>query len=240
MRKIVLLSLLLPFAVVTAWAGSFAVNPVRLQLSAAQPTAVLHVTNDGKTSTVVQLSLFVWSQVNGRNVLTPTRKLLATPPIFTLPAGGEQIVRVGLLAKPVAQRETAYRLLMTQVAPRPRPGFRGLRVVLRLSLPVFVAPRIGTATPKLAWRIRRLGNGRVRLTVTNNGTAHAQVSDLALAASATGPALAQPATGNGYVLPGASRSWELKLKSRVKHGQPLVVRGKTQQGSFSERLSPGQ
>jgi fimbrial chaperone protein len=240
MRKIVLLGLLLPFAVATARAGSFAVNPVRLQLSAVQPTAVLHVTNNGKTSTVVQLSLFTWSQTNGKNVLTPTRKLLATPPIFTLPAGGKQIVRVGLLAKPAAHGETAYRLFMTQVPPRPRPGFRGLQVALRMSLPVFVAPRIGTATPKLVWRIQRLGNGKVKLTVINNGTAHAQMSDLTLAASATGPALARPTTGNGYVLPGTSRSWELKLKSRAKHGQMWVLRGKSRQGSFSERLGPGQ
>jgi fimbrial chaperone protein len=240
MRKIVLLGLLLPFVIATARASSFTVNPVWLQLSAAQPTAVLHVKNNGKTPIVVQLSLFAWSQANGKNVLTPTRKLLATPPIFTLPEDGEQIVRVGLLAKPAAQRETAYRLFMTQVPPRPRPGFRGLQVALRMSLPVFVAPRIGIATPKLAWRIRRLGNGKVSLTVTNNGTAHAQVSDLSLAVSATGSPLAQPATGNGYVLPGTSRSWEFKLKSRVKHGQMWVLRGKSRQGSFSERLGPGQ
>lgn len=240
MRNIKLLSLLLPFAVATAWAGSFAVNPVRLHLSAAQPTAVLNVTNNGKTPTVVQLSLFVWSQANGRNVLTPTRALLATPPIFTIAAGGEQTVRVGLRIKPEATHETAYRLFMTQVPPKPRPGFRGLQVVLRMSLPVFVAPQNGADKPKLAWSIHRLGNGRAELTVTNSGAAHAQVSDLSLASSATGAALAKPAIGNGYILPGASRVWEFKFKSYVKREQALVVRGKTQQGPFSAVLDQNQ
>lgn len=240
MRKIILSGLLLPFAVATGWAGSFAVNPVRLHLSAAQPTTVLNVTNNGKTPTVVQLSLVAWSQMGGKNTYTPTRALLATPPIFTIAAGGEQTVRVGLRIKPDATHEMAYRLLMSQVPPKPRPGFRGLQVVLRMSLPVFVAPRSGTDKPKLAWSIQRLGNGRAKLTVTNSGTAHAQVSDLSLASSATGTALAKPAIGNGYILPGASRIWEFKFKSSVKHGQGLVVRGKTQQGPFSAVLDQNQ
>lgn len=240
MRKIMLSSFLMPFAVATAWAGSFAVNPVRLQLSAAQPTTVLNVTNNGKTPTVVQLSLVAWSQVGGKNTYTPTRALLATPPIFTIAAGGKQTVRVGLRVKPDAIHETGYRLFMTQVPPKPRPGFRGLQVVLRMSLPVFVAPQSGAAAPKLTWSIHRLGSNKAELTVTNNGTAHAQVSDLSLALSTTGDALAKPAIGNGYILPGASRIWEFKFKSYVKREQALVVRGKTQQGPFSAVLDQNQ
>ncbi len=240
MYKIILSSLLLPFAVATSWAGSFAVNPVRLHLSTVQPTAVLHVTNEGKTPTVVQLSLFIWSQAGGKNVYTPTRTLLATPPIFTLRPGAEQIVRVGLRVKPEAHRELTYRLFMTQVPPKPLPGFRGLQVVLRMSLPIFVASQSGTAVPKLLWRIQRFGNDQAKLEVTNNGAAHAQVSDLEVAASATGPALAKPAIGNGYVLPGASRIWKFKLKNSIKPGQYLVLRGKTQRGVFNERLNQSQ
>lgn len=236
MRKILLIGLLLPFVVTKAWAGSFSVNPVHLRLSAAEPTAVLNVTNNDKTPTVVQLSLFAWTQKDGKNVYTPTRALLATPPIFNLPSEAAQTVRVGSRVKPDVLLEQAYRLFMVQVPPKPTPGFRGLQVVLRMSLPVFVAPRSGVAKAALVWGIRRQGEGQAQLTVTNKGTAHAQVSDVSVAASDSVASVSKVDVGNGYVLPGASRFWTVEFKASPSRTTVLTVRGKTGQGPFSEVL----
>lgn len=237
MSKKLLLSFVLLCVGVTARAGSFLISPVHLDLPPGQSTTVLQIKNNTEAATVMQLSEFVWSQKNGKDVLTPTRVLLATPPIFTLPAGGEQIIRVGLRAKRDATRETTYRLILTQVPPKQLPGFRGLQIALRFSIPVFVAPLAGHATPKLDWSLRPLGGDKAELSAVNVGTAHAQVSDLSIGASTSGPALVEIGAGSGYLLPGTRRTWTIKLKNSAKPGQSLVLRGKTQRGAFDEHLN---
>ena len=103
-----------------AQAGSFEVNPVGLTLSGTHSTEVVTVTNASDSLTVVQLQVVAWSQENGEDVYTPTRNVLATPPIFTVPAGGQQTVRLGLMSKPDAKLETAYRLFLQEVAAAQR------------------------------------------------------------------------------------------------------------------------
>src|SRR5262245_29568931 len=93
-------------------AGSFEVNPVRVDLSAAARTSAVTVRNTGSEAVIVQLSVVAWSQEDGRDVYTETKEILATPPIATIPAGGEQIIRAGLRRAPDAQRELSYRLFL--------------------------------------------------------------------------------------------------------------------------------
>src|SRR4051812_46070459 len=104
-------------AVGVANAGSFAVNPVRATLSAKQTVSSLVVRNSGSESTVIQLEVVNWAQEDGKDVYTPTKELLATPPIFTVPPGGSQVVRVGLRRATDSQRELAYRLFLQEVPP---------------------------------------------------------------------------------------------------------------------------
>jgi len=70
---------------VGASAGSFAVSPVRVTLSSSDPVASLVVRNDDSAPVVVQLELAAWSQQDGKDEFSPTREILATPPIFTMP-----------------------------------------------------------------------------------------------------------------------------------------------------------
>lgn len=237
MRKFIVASALLASSSVSAWAGSILVSPVHVRLSSDNPTAVVKVTNQNKTPTVMQMSEFVWSQTaNGKRVLKPTRSLLATPPIFTLPAGGTQVVRVGLRVKPNASRETSYRLLLAEVPPKPAPGAVSLQIALRFSIPVFVAPSHGVAMPKLAWSASRIADNKVTVTVKNTGNAHARLMQLSLGTSDKGPSLAKIDPGLGYILPGTTLSWTVKLSSSLKPGQDLMVRGKTAKRTFHENL----
>ena len=65
---------------------------------------------------------------------------MATPPIFTVPPKGTQVIRVGLRRAADAQQGLSYRMFLQEVPPPPRQGLQGLQVALRLSLPVFVMP----------------------------------------------------------------------------------------------------
>jgi len=92
--------ILLVMGASVASAASLGVSPVRVTLSESQSMGALTVRNDGTEPASLQMEMLNWSQAEGQDVLTPTRELLANPPIFTVPAGGSQLVRVGLRRGP--------------------------------------------------------------------------------------------------------------------------------------------
>ncbi|MGH8292886.1 MAG: fimbrial biogenesis chaperone [Gammaproteobacteria bacterium] len=235
MRKLLFLVIVLlaPFG---ARAASFQVNPIRVTLSAAQATNVLRVTNASDTPTVVQIEIVAWSQENNADVYTPSRALLATPPIFTVAAGSQQIVRLGMRSAPDAKQETCYRLFLSEVPPAPRPGFRGVQIALRVGIPVFVGPAMATA-PALRWSARRLSADELEITALNNGTAHAEILKLTVNAPDRSAPLLQKF--GGYVLPGAQRAWTFKLAAPLAAKAPLEISADTDQGSFHAQVIPG-
>lgn len=209
-------------------AGSFQVAPVRATLSTAQPVAALTVRNDGTEATVVQLELMSWAQRDGQDVYTATREILATPPIFTVPAGASQVVRIGLRRPPDGQRELSYRVYMQEVPPPPQPGFQGLQVALRIGIPIFVQPPVA-ARPLLTWRATRTAQGQLKLGLTNTGNAHVQVANFKLTLNRNQALATQQAAA--YVLPGQSREWI--LESTVPSGAALHVAAQTDAGDMS-------
>lgn len=234
MRKLLLLVLLLaPFG---ARAASFQVNPIRVTLSAQHSTDVLRVTNNSDTPTVVQLQIVAWTQANGADVYTPSRNLLATPPIFTVSPGVEQVVRVGMRVAPDAKQEACYRLFLTEVPPPPRPGFRGVQIALRVGIPVFVEPAV-TTTPALQWSARRLPANELEITALNSGTAHAEILKLTVAEPGRRVPLMQKF--GGYVLPGAQHVWNFKLANPLAVNAALDITADTDQGSFHAQVVPG-
>lgn len=189
-----------------AQAGSFGVSPVRVTLTPQQPTGMLTVRNQSNESTVVQVQANAWSQQDGTDVLEESADLIAVPPLFTLPPGGSQVVRVGLRRPPAAEGELTYRLLLREVPPPPADDFTGLQVALNLSLPVFVLPA-GGAQPELQGGLARDVDGALSLQLLNAGNAHVQVQQFDL----TKPdgSVLNSAALSAYLLPGQSRSWDL-------------------------------
>jgi fimbrial chaperone protein len=198
------------FCQAAAWAGSFQVNPIRVDLTPKAQTAALTVKNTGDDAVVVQVSIDAWSQDAGKDVYAATKELLATPPVMTIPAGEERIVRVGLRRAPDRNKELSYRLFLQEVPPPPKPGFQGLVVALRIGLPVFVAPVQGQAAPRMVWKATRLPDNKLELSAMNQGTAHLQVAEISLVAADTGNNVASY-SGLTYVLPDQQRQWAMPL-----------------------------
>jgi fimbrial chaperone protein len=148
-----------------------------------------------------------WTQQQGKDVYAPTTEILATPPVFTVPAGGSQVIRVGLRRAPDAQREITYRLFLQEVPPPPKPGFQGLQVALRIGVPVFVTPATEQLTA-LAWKIYRTRDGKLEVSLTNNGGIHVQVANFKLVKVDGGELGKQHIAA--YVLPSQTNSWEVK------------------------------
>lgn len=196
--------LALLFFAIDAWAGSFQVGPVTATLSANHKVAALTVRNIGTDATIIQLQAMAWSQSGGKDVFAKQNDILATPPIFTIPAGGSQVIRVGSRHAPDSQHERAYRLFLREVPPAPQPGFQGLRMVLKISLPVFVKPSMAIA-PALHWHAIWLDAGHVKLTANNTGTAHARLSHFVL--SGEGGKRLSMSSNIVYILPDNSHEW---------------------------------
>ncbi len=210
-------------------AGSFAVDPVRIELSASQPTAVIHVKNTGSAPVTVQLSPMAWSQPEGKDRLMPTRELLATPQIFSLKPGATQLVRVGALRKCDPEIELPYRLLLEEIPPPPPPDFKGLQVALSISMPVFLQPQ-KLAVASIRARLIETPDQGLRLRLSNVGTKATRLHDISLH-YADQPAQPVISYSSGvYVLPGQDRMVDIG-KSSIDPTRNLFLKASMQTGS---------
>lgn len=225
-----------------ASAGSFGISPLRLELSGQVRTAALTVRNDEDAPALIQVETLQWTQDGGQEKLDPTTDLLVSPTVFTLPPKGTQLVRVALRGSPDPTRELSYRAILQEVPPEASPDFTGLRVALRLSIPVFVAPT-SPAKPDLAWSATVDDNGAIVLRADNNGGAHARVLGLTLTpGSGTGPVLQD--TVATYILPGQYRTWTLQNnKTRddsTASAASYRLKANTEQGEVVAELTPAR
>lgn len=213
-----------------ACAASFTVNPVRIELSESSPTAVLQVENTQCSPVTLQLSPMAWSQPDGKDVLTPSRDIIASPQIFSLKPGATQLVRIGWLRRPDADTERPYRLLVEEIPAPPPTDFKGLQVALRISLPVILKPA-GATVAKLSATVVHDRQQQLRVQLTNRGNAVAHLYGLSVhAAGGTQAKLA--AYPSVYVLPGQQRELAFLLPEAMPDSALLIKA--TMQGNAME------
>jgi fimbrial chaperone protein len=220
-------------------AGAFSVSPLRVDLSSRVQTGALTIRNQQDAEVTVEAQAMLWKQADGEDRLTPTRDVLVSPVVFTLPANGSQLVRVALQHPADAEHELSYRLILTEVPAQAAPGFTGLSVALRLSLPIFVEP-IAAAQPNIEWTATRGGDGTLAITARNTGSAHARVLNF-MVAPAAGPDEALVEQVAAYILPGQLRTWVLKINQKDGTSgtdwRRLRVNGTTEAGDFAVEVS---
>lgn len=193
-----------------AVAAGLQVSPVSIDVPATQNAEGLWLSNTGDGVVNAQVRVYRWTQNEQGDQLTPTRELLASPPMLELPVGERQLIRaVRLGAPPTDGAEQAYRMIIDEL-PVQQPGRKGLQYVLRYSVPVFVQPAGAPASPPaLQWALQREGD-KTLLQVSNSGGTHAQLADLVFIDAAGQRTQVAPGL-LGYVLPGARMRWALKL-----------------------------
>ena len=216
-----------------AQAGSFEINPVVLALSASHPSDTITVHNTGITPVVVQAELSGWSQENGENTYAPSRDLVATPPIFTIAPGGQQLVRIGLRNPAAPTHEMSYALFLAEVPSSHKQGV-GLQIALRIGMPVFVEPE-GDLKPDLHWSVKLGTGGKLAVTAANTGTGHLQITGFKLGVSTDKDPLVQSSAG--YVLAGKSRTWIVKPSHLPAAGAVLQLTADTENGAVSAQVT---
>ena len=189
-------------AAAPAAAGSFKVNPVSLALAPDKAAAELSIANADSAPVAVRVTALRWTQKNGEDIYEPSRDVIASPPIFTIAPGSNQLIRFGLRARTPG---AAYRIIVEEIPAPAREG-SGIRVALRLDLPLFVLAH-GRPQPALSWTAGRDGRGELVVEARNDGALHSQILAIEVRDSAGKRIAATDA--RGVVLPGGARRWTL-------------------------------
>ncbi|HUP91870.1 MAG TPA: fimbria/pilus periplasmic chaperone [Solimonas sp.] len=216
-----------------ALAGSFTVAPVRVQLAAGQRATSVTLTNVSAEPQRIQAEALRWTREGGEDVYHEDAQLLLNPPLFELAPGASQIVRLGFRpgAVPPADRESAFRVYFQEVPKDKAPQGPELRLVLRIGVPVFVAPA-QPAGAQLDWSAGSEAAGQTRISLTNRGDQHTRISDLKLSQAAMPPAKAD---GFTYVFPGETYSWLVQTPA-LSTGRAVELDALTDQGPVHVQL----
>lgn len=233
MRQAKLISILVALlsTVQAAEGASFGVSPTLVELNAAHRIGVITLHNQGDATVFMQIRVCAWSQENGEDRYEDSRELLATPPVFEVPAGADQVIRVALRHDPDTQRESSFRVFIREVPTAVSPGVTGLNVSLQLGIPVFVAPAVGSTPPTLQWRIQRSADGTLRVEASNHGSTRVRVQRFDLDLGDGKAAI--PVEGARYVLAGSEVHWQVTAAQDVTSRSQLGIRGSSDQGDFA-------
>lgn len=122
-----------------AQATNLAVSPLRLDLDSQHAIGALTITNQGDSDIVVQTDVQHWQQSGNEDHFDTASGLMITPALFRLRPGSHQIIRVGWRQLPAPGPATStYRLFLSEVPTSTGGNSSGLRMGLRLSLPLFM------------------------------------------------------------------------------------------------------
>lgn len=215
-----------------AWAGSFQVNPVHINLPANRLITSLTITNSDDIPVSIRVVTLAWTQVDGLDVHTPTTNIITSPPIFTIPPGETQIVRVGLKSR---DGVGAYRVIFEEI-PRQAPADGQVRVALRLDLPLYLLPERSAVTD-LAWRAWRDAAGDLFVQGTNAGSLHAQVVQISAETAGAEQVLSKEM---GVVLPNSARVWKIGKGRGPSLGTPFTLKVRSPSGETQTQIQLDQ
>ncbi len=217
-------------AVTSAEAASIHVRPIGIELQAPAAASVLTLTNRGRELITAQVRVFRWKQAGGKDVLEPTRDVVASPPILRMRPGRENVIRVVRVTKRPVKDEESYRLIIDQIPDRRRKGV-GVVFAMRYSIPVFFHARTATP-PRISWQAARSGRLFV-LTARNAGARHERITKLRIV-TGRGKSLVISRGLAGYVLGNSTRVW--KVKTRVPLTGVVTIKGQGINGPFSKKV----
>ncbi|KMZ12229.1 Sigma-fimbriae chaperone protein [Candidatus Burkholderia humilis] len=193
-----------------AYAGSLQVSPIRVDLSAEQPAAVMKLHNSGSAPITAQVRVFGWSQTLDEDHLDEAQQIVASPPIISIPAGGDQTVRILHTSREAPAGEETYRLLVDEIPQAETARTSGVRMQLRYSVPVFAGAPANVVMPKVDFALEHVPvdgkTSRLVLRASNRDATHAQLSQVRIEwqngrTTELAPGLL------GYALAHAARQW---------------------------------
>ncbi len=216
-------------------AGDFSVSPVHVHLSAQHRIATLLITNRQDIPLSVQASVRPWGEEGKESGSAPSTDLIVSPPLFQIAPHEQQILRIGWMTGFPQKSEQDFHLVLHEIPPATKPGFMGLQLVLRMILPVFVAPIDQHAKAHLLATVHWASKDGAFVSVKNVGRIHAIVTRWTIK-QGDHPILSHNILD--YVLPNSSIRIPITENEPIKQSKSLMVDLSTQQnGRTVEVLS---
>lgn len=190
------------------FAANFSINPTRIELNARQSVDTVTLTSVEDRETSFEVSLLKWDQdATGKWIEVPSRDLVVYPALLKIQPNGKGIVRVGAKDKRIVAPEVegTYRLIVQELAGGPNPEGSAVRLLTKISLPVFIKP--ATERPGVELSVTGTSSD-LEYQLKNTGNVHVapqqlNVTFLDAAGTALGDVTKVP-TNTDYALPGAT------------------------------------
>lgn len=211
-----------------ARASSLQISPVLVDLSGPASAEKVTLRNLGGKPINAQIRVFKWTQSGGKDVLEPTRDVVASPPMASIDANGEQIVRIVRVDKSPISTEVSYRLLVDQIPDQSKASHSAVNFMMRYSVPVFFSP-VRQRSPELTWRLEQR-KGVAVLIATNSGSRRVRIAELGLS-SQSGTTVASRKGLVGYVLGRSTAAWDLPGVN-LRHGASVSITAQGDDGTI--------
>jgi fimbrial chaperone protein len=189
-------------------AQTLEVTPIQVELTPAAPSEIITLHNKSTDAVRYQVSAFAWDQSpSGEMQLARTKDVHFFPSLLTVGAGEKRNVRVATAMKP-GTIERTYRLFVEQLPPGPDASQSGVRVLTRVSIPVFVAPR----TPMPAAEVTALAveRGKISFVLRNTGNVRTRPKLVRVVGRGDGKILFDLPVSSWYVLADGERAFEVE------------------------------
>ena len=217
---------------VSAIASDLRVAPVIIEPLAGSRTTTVTLTNEETRPVRAQIRVQRWSQENGQDVLSPTKDVVASPPLATLKPNEQYLIRLVRISKTPPKDEESYRILIDEV-PNPADLRAGsVDLVLRQSIPAFFSDTPRRA-PNVNWNVMQDGS-QLWLIGRNTGDRRIRLADLGL--TANGISIYLHTGLFGYVLPGAEMRWPITSSTPLPMGTKLDMKAMADTGPMEVAL----
>jgi fimbrial chaperone protein len=191
-----------------ARASNFTVTPTEVNLSASATSALVTLRNGNKTPLRFEITLFKWSEdETGQMQLEPSADVTFFPKLVELPAGGSRNIRIGINPGMSRDTEQSFRIFVEELPDQSAPSANTVAIRTKVGIPVFVRPMKPVRTAVI--ESVSVEGGKVKTRVRNTGNLHINVETIAVKGTGT---TAFSKEGQGwYVLPGATRIFEVAM-----------------------------
>lgn len=186
-------------------AGSYTVQPVRIELTDQALATTVQVRNMADRTATIQAHVVRWTAEGVKEILTENDELLLNPPMFSLEPNEVQFMRVGLRKPPSETGESTYRLILEELPPPEGTNLDGIETLLRISVPIFI--NMQSSQPELTWGIQHDGKDGLVLWAENHGHGHIKVNSVELRSKVEGAAVSRVL--NAYLLSEGRKEWPI-------------------------------
>lgn len=201
----------LAVALTSVQGATLQISPAMVDLPADAKASGLTLRNPGDKPLYGQIRVYRWDQENGEDTLTPTRDVVASPPLIQIAPRSEQMVRLVRTVAPPGM-EGSYRVLIDELPEPDVTPTNGVTIRLRYSVPVFLESGADNGSPQLAWHLAHSPDGWL-LRAGNTGRRRAQIAAVQLVNAGNTFDINKGLLG--YALPGRERTWRLPLSANT-------------------------